>query len=130
MVVSAVVATVASTASSYIQGKKQERMQKKQLAAQEAANKKAAAQAEQQQQQADQEKERWSLSFADAYAAAQGRRAAHNSQVGPINVYEKTGNLRTVQTVMGHASMAVTLGYLRGLEVCSLTSEEMPDLNT
>ena len=49
---------------------------------------------------------------------------------GAINVYEKTGNLRTVQTVMGHASMAVTLGYLRGLEVCSLTSEEMPTLMT
>ena len=29
---------------------------------------------------------------------------------GAINVYERTGNLRTVQTVMGHASMAVTLG--------------------
>ena len=45
---------------------------------------------------------------------------------GAINVYEKTGNLRTVQTVMGHASMAVTLGYLRGLELCELNSESMP----
>ena len=33
---------------------------------------------------------------------------------GAISVYEKTGNLRTVQTVMGHASMAVTLGYCVG----------------
>jgi integrase len=49
---------------------------------------------------------------------------------GAINVYEKTGNLRTVQTVMGHSSMAVTLGYLRGLEVCSLNLDEMPTLNT
>ena len=47
---------------------------------------------------------------------------------GAINVYEKTGNLRTVQTVMGHASMAVTLGYLRGIEVCSFSSDQMPDL--
>ena len=47
---------------------------------------------------------------------------------GAINVYEKTGNLRTVQTVMGHASMAVTLGYLRGLEVCELSTESMPEL--
>ena len=47
---------------------------------------------------------------------------------GAINVYEKTGNLRTVQTVMGHASMAVTLGYLRGLEVCALSTVSMPDL--
>lgn len=45
---------------------------------------------------------------------------------GAISVYEKTGNLRTVQTVMGHASMAVTLGYLRGLELCELNSESMP----
>jgi site-specific recombinase XerC len=45
-------------------------------------------------------------------------------------VYEKTGNLRTVQTVMGHASMAVTLGYLRGLEVCALNADEMPELLT
>ena len=47
---------------------------------------------------------------------------------GAICVYEKTGNLRTVQTVMGHASMAVTLGYLRGLEVCTLSAFEMPNL--
>ena len=49
---------------------------------------------------------------------------------GAINVYEKTGNLRTVQTVMGHASMAVTLGYLRGLEVCALNADEMPELSS
>lgn len=48
---------------------------------------------------------------------------------GAINVYEKTGNLRTVQTVMGHASVAVTLGYLRGLEVCELRTDTMPELN-
>ena len=47
---------------------------------------------------------------------------------GAINVYEKTGNLRTVQTFMGYASMAVTLGYLRGLEVCALNANEMPRL--
>ena len=36
--------------------------------------------------------------------------------------------LRTAQTVMGHASMAVTLGYLRGLEVGALNADEMPEL--
>jgi len=30
---------------------------------------------------------------------------------------------------MGHASMAVTLGYLRGLEVCDLSTDSMPVLN-
>jgi integrase len=49
---------------------------------------------------------------------------------GAISVYEKTRDLRTVQTVMGHASMAVTLGYLRGLEVCALNADEMPELLT
>ena len=48
---------------------------------------------------------------------------------GAINVYEKSGDLRTVQTVMGHASMAVTLGYLRGLEVCELNASAMPKLS-
>ena len=47
---------------------------------------------------------------------------------GAISVYEKTGNLRKVQTVMGHASMAVTLGYLRGPEACPLNADEMPEL--
>ncbi len=48
---------------------------------------------------------------------------------GAINVYEKTGNVRTVQTVMGHASIGVTLGYLRGLEMCELSTDSMPALN-
>ena len=48
---------------------------------------------------------------------------------GAISVYEKTGNLRTVQAVMGHASIAVTLGYLRGLEVCELSTDSMPALS-
>ena len=48
---------------------------------------------------------------------------------GAINVYEKTEDLRTVQTVMGHGSMAVTLGYLRSLEVCELRTDTMPELN-
>ena len=48
---------------------------------------------------------------------------------GAINEYEKTGDLRTVQTVMGHGFMAVTLGYLRGLELCELSTNSMPALN-
>ena len=39
-----------------------------------------------------------------------------------------TESLQIAQTVMGHASMVVTLGYLRGLEVCALNADEMPEL--
>ena len=46
MVVTAVVATVASTAVQYVSGRKQQRMQEKQLAEQKAANQKAAQQAD------------------------------------------------------------------------------------
>jgi len=30
---------------------------------------------------------------------------------------------------MGHSSLAVSLTYLRGLEVCDLDGEDMPQLN-
>ena len=55
MAVTAIVASVASTGLSYMQGKKQEAAQKRQLQAQETANKKAEAQAKQQQEQAQQD---------------------------------------------------------------------------
>ena len=45
-----------------------------------------------------------------------------------INFYEKTADLRTVQTVMRHACVAVTLGYLRDLLVCALNADDMPEL--
>ena len=50
MAVTAIVATVASTAVQYVSGRKQQRMQERQLAEQKAANQKAAAQAEKQQE--------------------------------------------------------------------------------
>jgi len=42
--------------------------------------------------------------------------------------YKRTGFLTTLQSAMGHASLAVTLGYLRGLEIPSLKIEDMPRL--
>ena len=50
MAVSALVATAASSAFQYYQGRQQQKMQEKQLAEQKAANQKAAAQAEKQQE--------------------------------------------------------------------------------
>jgi integrase len=45
---------------------------------------------------------------------------------GAIEVYKKTKDIAVVQQVMGHASMQVTLGYLRNLDVPTLRVEDMP----
>ena len=47
---------------------------------------------------------------------------------GAIEIYNRTGSLTTLQSAMGHASLAVTLGYLRGLEIPCLRLEDMPRL--
>ena len=43
-----------------------------------------------------------------------------------FEVYKKTKDIAVVQQVMGHASMQVTLGYLRNLEVPVPRVEDMP----
>ena len=47
---------------------------------------------------------------------------------GAINVFEKTASLTTLQQVMGHSDMKVSLTYLRGLEVKQLDVEDLPEL--
>ena len=47
---------------------------------------------------------------------------------GAIEIYKCTGSLTTLQSAMGHSTLAVTLGYLRGLEIPSLRLEDMPRL--
>lgn len=47
---------------------------------------------------------------------------------GAIRVYEKSGSLVTLQQVMGHSSLQVSITYLRGLEVKSLNMADMPSL--
>lgn len=47
---------------------------------------------------------------------------------GAIAVYEKTKNIKILQTVMGHSDMAVSLTYLRGLEVNSIDIHDLPML--
>jgi integrase len=47
---------------------------------------------------------------------------------GAINVFKKTASLVTLQQVMGHSSLKVTLGYLRGLDIPTLSVDDMPEL--
>ena len=48
---------------------------------------------------------------------------------GAIAVYENTRNIKILHTVMGHSDMAVSLTYLRGLEVHAISIEDMPTLS-
>lgn len=45
---------------------------------------------------------------------------------GAIRVFEKSGSLATLQRVMGHSDMKVSLTYLRGLEVRQLDVSDLP----
>ncbi|MGB2039720.1 MAG: hypothetical protein ACPHVG_05390, partial [Flavobacteriales bacterium] len=45
---------------------------------------------------------------------------------GAIDVFQRTGSLTKLQQVMGHSNMTVSLGYLRNLELPTLTMEDMP----
>ena len=45
-----------------------------------------------------------------------------------IDIFKRTGSVSILKEAMGHASMAVTLGYLRNLELPSLTLDDMPRL--
>ena len=41
-------------------------------------------------------------------------------------IYKRTGSLSKLQQAMGHSPLAVSLTYLRGLEVSELEEEDMP----
>ena len=45
---------------------------------------------------------------------------------GAIETYKRTGSLSKIQKTMGHSSLAVSLTYLRGLEVSDLEECDMP----
>lgn len=47
---------------------------------------------------------------------------------GAIEIYKRTGSLQVLQQAMGHATLAVTLGYLRNLDLPVLTQDMMPNL--
>ena len=58
------------------------------------------------------------------YTHSEASSFLHSKMVTPSSF--NTGSLTTLQSAMGHASLAVTLGYLRGLEIPSLRLEDMP----
>jgi len=45
---------------------------------------------------------------------------------GAIEIFKRTGSITKLQKAMGHASINVSLTYLRGLEVAELEAEDMP----
>ena len=45
---------------------------------------------------------------------------------GAIEIYRRTGSLHKLQKAMGHSSLAISLTYLRGLEVSELEESDMP----
>jgi len=45
---------------------------------------------------------------------------------GAIDLHKRTGSLSKLQKAMGHSSLAVSLTYLRGLEVSELEESDMP----
>ena len=45
---------------------------------------------------------------------------------GVIEIYNMSGSLSKLQKPLGHSSLAVSLTYLRGLEVSELEEEDMP----
>jgi hypothetical protein len=45
---------------------------------------------------------------------------------GFIVLVAGTGSLSKLQRAMGHSSLAISLTYLRGLEVSELKEEDMP----
>ena len=45
---------------------------------------------------------------------------------GAIDIFKRTGSLSKLQKAMGHSSLAVSLTYLRGLEVAELEENDMP----
>lgn len=45
---------------------------------------------------------------------------------GAVEIFKRTGSITKLQKAMGHASINVSLTYLRGLEIGELTEEDMP----
>lgn len=47
---------------------------------------------------------------------------------GALNIYNRTKSLEKVKTAMGHSSIIVTLGYLRGFDITELEEQDLPQL--
>jgi integrase len=47
---------------------------------------------------------------------------------GALNIYNRTKSLEKVKVAMGHSSIIVTLGYLRGFDITELVEQDLPHL--
>ena len=68
----------------------------------------------------------WSRFKAQSKLLEQGQTLYSFRHSGAIDIYKRTGSLTKLQKAMGHSSLAVSLTYLRGLEIAELTEEDMP----
>lgn len=70
----------------------------------------------------------WSKFMKHTQHLSKGHTLYSFRHTGAIAVYEKTKNIKVLQTVMGHSDMAVSLTYLRGLDVMQIDQNDMPDM--
>jgi integrase len=68
----------------------------------------------------------WSRFKRQSNTLEQGQTLYSFRHSGAIEIYKRTGSLSKLQKAMGHSSLAVSLTYLRGLEVSELEEEDMP----
>jgi integrase len=68
----------------------------------------------------------WSRFKRQSNALESGQTLYSFRHSGAIEIYKRTGSLSKLQKALGHSSLAVSLTYLRGLEVSELKEEDMP----
>jgi len=68
----------------------------------------------------------WSRFKRQSNALESGQTLYSFRHSGAIEIYKRTGSLSKLQKALGHSSLAVSLTYLRGLEVSELEEEDMP----
>ena len=68
----------------------------------------------------------WSRFKKQSNLLEQGQTLYSFRHTGAIEIFKRTGSITKLQNAMGHASINVSLNYLRGLEVAELEEGDMP----
>jgi integrase len=68
----------------------------------------------------------WSRFKKQSNLLEQGQTLYSFRHTGAIEIFKRTGSITKLQKAMGHASINVSLTYLRGLEVAELEERDMP----
>ena len=68
----------------------------------------------------------WSRFKKQSNLLEQGQTLYSFRHTGAIEIFKRTGSITKLQKAMGHASINVSLTYLRGLEVAELEEGDMP----